>query len=837
MELANFQSIMVSLHRELNEYNIPSERFAKEILKEDGDFLDQFWQRIRSVDANGEDRLNKLLQSKSNNISVEELMANITSDADLSVSVPDIGKSDLDLLRNIERILAWLAEPMEKKCKFYTPEKHSNAKDCVSSEHSLALKDVIKSEHQSLHENFNATNDASNACLSKPVGLSVETLKQDPYLGKAVISMTQATKQEPANKLGAVQKLVPKSPDKSAPQGQQPTEKPTPASRQTKAVFNNDQKNVLDQFYYMRTKYPTKDDTKLLAAQVNCTEKQINSYFSNRRYKLGLSSNPKPEFELSFGRNSGSKLLSSYQRHVLDQYFTLKSMYPTNDDVSLLAAQVDITDKQVRTFFSNARYKISQAKTGQKVLHGSTATITSGGNDTATNLEGERPDNESVSTEKSPLAAKRRRKSSKRNTSVCDMPSVVFDDSTETSSTNSSSDWSFPASTSDSSFSMLGNLIGNDQLSEIDYNEIKPTVQEIYTENASSNEEKPVHIIAAVNTSSSNNEPFSPISSTAIVSKTETNDSTSPGTKRPLSVEQRRELELFFTKRTHYPSKDDIQMLSKLISIPEKTIKIYFQNRRAKAKKFAETLSIETVPGLSDATDIDGAQSKNMLEQFFTLQSQYPTRKDFEVLVTLTGMPEKTIRIWFQNRRAKAAKQFSLGTSPTAPGVSNKQVQANKKGTNTSQTHPRTRRKSTGQLGLNESPPSSKRESQLRPAEAPQYYELSSVKQETVEMNQQTNVEYSAQYNPPAYVMTSAQNPVAGPVHVNQPVLTSLGIANPTMSNPPLTPDHQQLLTSYFLSQSKWPTRGELVFLNSQLGLSERTILNFLRERGLTGPT
>ena len=550
---AKFPGVLGSLYRELDMYNVAPKKFAVEILKEKEDLLDQLAENISGVGANNED-----CQRNTSNLRFRSI---------------------------IEKILAWMSEPIEKRARIYAAEQaainsSTTDKDPFSKDSAIALEKYFECGFSPSASNAN--NEGINLI--------------NPDLNQSL------------NAAGKAKQQAPGLPNKG------PTEQPLPlgAFARQSNFYTQEQKHILDMFYIMRSKYPSKEDIKLLAAQVSCQEKHVGYYFNNHRTRLG-SNEPPPQPQATFGRKPGSKFLSADQKHVLDQYYILKSMYPSNEDIILLAAQLNITEKSVKYYFNNKRTRFGE-KEAPKLPQDNTS------------MKAPR-DNASIrSTE--------RGQQRQRN-----------DTQTDT----------------------------------------------------------------AFNTTLANNQGLPSITKI----KTEPGECTSTSSRKQLDADQWRSLELYFTRRSQYPSREDIELLAKLLGMQERTIKIFFQNRRAKAKRLEETFGDSSEP-IDSTTGRKGVRSKYLLEQFFTLQSQYPTKKDIELLGRLSDINEHSVKIWFQNRRAKAAKEFVRGTG----FVKLKAPQ--------SQSTTFGKRKGT-------------------PCETLPYFLPSPVKQELLEENEQNNVVYTTQ--------------------------------------------------------------------------------------------
>ena len=840
-------------------YNVAPKKFAVEILKEKEDLLDQLAEKISGVGANNEDS-----QSNTSNLRFRSI---------------------------IEKILAWMSEPIEKRARIYAAEQaainsSTTGKDPFSKDNAIALEkyferktspltqeeieilasqltispNVILTYYQNrlskeharaleqyflrktsppteeefgvlaaelnvspnviltYYHNFRSrlmsqeneaitnTGKVAEKCSSRDQ-ISPHTLTTiDGFSSSASNANNEGNNiinpdlNQSLNTSGKAIKREPGLPSKG------PTEQPPPLgafARQSK-FFIQEQKHILDMFYIMRSKYPSKEDIKLLAAQLNCQEKQVSYYFNNRRTRLG-SNEPPPQPQATFGRKPDSKFLSVDQKHVLDQYYILKSMYPSNEDITLLAAQLNITEKSVKYYFNNKRTrsgekgapKLPQDNTSMKAPQDN-ASVKSPG-------RGRQRLGNEISGQ-SPTGPKnaRGRKPGKNNTTF--------------ESGYQGNPQSLAFGSSGAVLADRPSMALESEQSSTDY-DIKPNVSELRTGNGSFEGPNSTQTDTAFNTTLANNQDFASITKI----KTEPGESTSTSPKKQLNTDQKRELELYFTKRSQYPPREDIELLAKLLCMQERTIQIFFQNRRAKAKKLGETFgdpsTVRSEP-IDSTTGREGARSKYLLEQFFTLQSQYPTKKDIELLGTLIGMNEHSVKIWFQNRRAKATKEFVRGTGSVkleAPQSQSPQTGSKRKGA---------------------------------PSETPPYFQPSPVKQELLEESEQNNVVYTTQNypagntGPPKQVVGPSDHTQARHVGGHVPTLSVGGIPYPGGQNPSitakfptLTAEHRRLLTNYFVMQSKYPTKEELDYLNSQLGLDENTILNFLKEHGLVSPT
>jgi hypothetical protein len=103
-------------------------------------------------------------------------------------------------------------------------------------------------------------------------------------------------------------------------------------------------------------------------------------------------------------------------------------------------------------------------------------------------------------------------------------------------------------------------------------------------------------------------------------------------------------LETFFQEKK-YPEMIDLNRLSIKLNMSITKIRIWFRNRRAKAKKNGESIS----------RCVFSLQDNILLEHLFST-NMYPTAKQADNLSRKMGVQFTNIKDWFQNRRGKFRK-------------------------------------------------------------------------------------------------------------------------------------------------------------------------------------
>jgi len=114
----------------------------------------------------------------------------------------------------------------------------------------------------------------------------------------------------------------------------------------TKYQFENTKKEYLLN-EYDRNKYPSKQTLERISLEINVTQKQVETWFKNKRHQLDDKKSSR--FSL--------KNLSITARELLFKEFE-KNKYPNDVTLKCIAEQVCLTQKQVKAWFKNKRYKL-----------------------------------------------------------------------------------------------------------------------------------------------------------------------------------------------------------------------------------------------------------------------------------------------------------------------------------------------------------------------------------------------------------------------------------------------------------------------------------------------
>jgi len=114
----------------------------------------------------------------------------------------------------------------------------------------------------------------------------------------------------------------------------------------TKYQFENTKKEYLLN-EYDRNKYPSKQTLERISLEINLTPKQVETWFKNKRHQLDDKKSSR--FSL--------KNLSITARELLFKEFE-KNKYPNDVTLKCIAEQVCLTQKQVKAWFKNKRYKL-----------------------------------------------------------------------------------------------------------------------------------------------------------------------------------------------------------------------------------------------------------------------------------------------------------------------------------------------------------------------------------------------------------------------------------------------------------------------------------------------
>ncbi len=119
----------------------------------------------------------------------------------------------------------------------------------------------------------------------------------------------------------------------------------------TKYQFENTKKEYLLN-EYDRNKYPSKQTLERISLEINLTPKQVETWFKNKRHQLDDKKSSR--FSL--------KNLSITARELLFKEFE-KNKYPNDVTLKCIAEQVCLTQKQVKAWFKNKRYKLDHFDT------------------------------------------------------------------------------------------------------------------------------------------------------------------------------------------------------------------------------------------------------------------------------------------------------------------------------------------------------------------------------------------------------------------------------------------------------------------------------------------
>jgi hypothetical protein len=114
----------------------------------------------------------------------------------------------------------------------------------------------------------------------------------------------------------------------------------------TKFQFENTKKEYLLN-EYDKNKYPNKQTLERISLEINLTPKQVETWFKNKRHQLDDKKSSR--FSL--------KNLSITSRELLFKEFE-KNKYPNDVTLKCIAEQVCLTQKQVKAWFKNKRYKL-----------------------------------------------------------------------------------------------------------------------------------------------------------------------------------------------------------------------------------------------------------------------------------------------------------------------------------------------------------------------------------------------------------------------------------------------------------------------------------------------
>ncbi|EDS45116.1 conserved hypothetical protein [Culex quinquefasciatus] len=140
-----------------------------------------------------------------------------------------------------------------------------------------------------------------------------------------------------------------------------------------------------------------------------------------------------------------------------------------------------------------------------------------------------------------------------------------------------------------------------------------------------------------------------------------------PPSRVPYTADQTQTLEKRF-KKNQFCQKDDRIAIANAVNLTPKQVKIWFQNRRAKAKQVSSGWKERTQPSDSQAKSVVKVEPKsirhrtvftntqqNSLEELFKTTKYLSFAERCEIASSLKLNPLQ-VQVWFQNRRARWVK-------------------------------------------------------------------------------------------------------------------------------------------------------------------------------------
>ena len=504
---------------------------------------------------------------------------------------------------------------------------------------------------------------------------------------------------------------------------------------------NGEERAILENYYHRVSKYPTKEEFQALASNLNMNEQTVRIFFKNKRSRTKKESNS----VLSSGKSrfEGHKPSKVLQRQILERFYQFRSKYPSKTDIEHLALQLDMSEKTLRIFFKNRRSREAKKQTqgastvplmglvdyAAGIINQPDSIITSGACEAfsvqqnsklqrteviSLDSDGDEADVVDVTADKIPPCAEKTVDNSDnaiKETSAEENPSVFENRKGTEDSVIHSITADFSQNLSDAHIVRTDS--SNESVHIMDSNAayMIGNLSVNASANATARDERLLDInperllsSSAALLSKKRNNNFK-VKSYKVKPEQQTNSS--PGSRsRNFTQHQKHVLAQYFLLRSNYPSKADISLLASQLDLPEKSVQIYFKNRRTRSKSKQNTLPAagmqmasqnqmlpsmqnisndlrlqdsqmdETSSGTAQRSKFFTREQKQGLDQYFLQRSHYPNKDDIKLLASQLNMSEKSVRIYFKNRRVRSARKWSetiLSTGEVAkPGKARK---------------------------------------------------------------------------------------------------------------------------------------------------------------------